>query len=55
MRVIVIKRGEAWIHAPDGKSRIEADDVLFARGPVEGEELLRKLASRTPQGPQTKT
>lgn len=45
MRVIVIKRGEGWIHAPSGNSRIEAGDIIFARGPVDGEESLRALAS----------
>lgn len=47
MRIIAIKRGEAWIHGPDRNSVIEGGDVLFARGPIEGEDSLRKLASGT--------
>lgn len=46
MRIICIKRGEAWIHGPTRETRIEAGDVLFAKGPVEGEDILKQLAGQ---------
>ncbi|MEM3151700.1 MAG: TrkA C-terminal domain-containing protein, partial [Candidatus Bathyarchaeia archaeon] len=44
MRIICIKRGQAWIYGPTGDTRIEAGDILFAKGPIEGEEALKQLA-----------
>mgnify|MGYP001626429428 CR=1 FL=1 len=44
MRIICIKRGQAWIHGPTGDAKIEAGDILFAKGPIEGEEALKQLA-----------
>lgn len=44
MRVIAIKRGEAWIHGPDRDQKIEAGDLLLAKGPIESESQLKKFA-----------
>lgn len=44
MRIICIKRGRAWIYGPTGETKIEAGDILFAKGPIEGEDALKQLA-----------
>jgi uncharacterized protein with PhoU and TrkA domain len=38
MWVIAAKRGIQWIYGPDENTLIKEGDVLFARGPVEGEK-----------------
>ncbi|RLF48105.1 MAG: PhoU family transcriptional regulator [Thermoplasmata archaeon] len=45
MWVIAIKRADHWIYGPDENTKILAGDVLFARGPAEGEEKLRRLCA----------
>lgn len=37
MWVIAIKRGKTWIYGPDENTELKAKDVLFVRGPREGE------------------
>lgn len=44
MRVIAIRRGSKWIFDPSGKTRLEAGDILIARGDPDGEEKLEELA-----------
>ncbi len=44
MRVIAIRRDLDWIYAPDKQTMVMRDDVLFARGPDEGVEILYELA-----------
>lgn len=44
MRVIAIRRGSKWIFNPSGKTRLEAGDILIARGDPDGEEKLEELA-----------
>jgi uncharacterized protein with PhoU and TrkA domain len=43
MWVIAIKRGDSWIYGPDENTKINKSDVLFARGPREGEGEFLKL------------
>ncbi len=43
MWVIAIKRGKTWIYGPDENTEIKNGDVLFARGPTEGEKEFLKL------------
>ena len=45
MRVIAIKRGNRFIFGPDRDTVMEPGDILIVRGPDEGEEYLRDLAS----------
>lgn len=43
MWVTAIKRGKSWIYGPDENTTIRKGDVLFARGPPEGEPELVQL------------
>jgi uncharacterized protein with PhoU and TrkA domain len=43
MWVIAIKRGKTWIYGPDENTSIKVGDVLFARGPREGEKEFLRL------------
>ncbi len=43
MWVTAIKRGNSWIYGPDENTTIKKGDVLFARGPPEGEPELVQL------------
>ncbi len=45
MWVIAIKRGKKWIFGPTENTRIEAGDILLAKGPIEGVPHFRKLCS----------
>ncbi len=42
--VMAIHRDEEWILAPDGGTRLRANDVLITRGPADGAEDLRAWA-----------
>lgn len=44
MSVMAIHRNADWILPPSGGTRLEPDDVLIARGPDDGVELLRSWA-----------
>ncbi len=44
MQVIAIRRGRGWIYDPDRTTRVESDDILIARGPEAGEEILSGMA-----------
>ncbi|MDD3857448.1 MAG: TrkA C-terminal domain-containing protein, partial [Methanoculleus sp.] len=44
MQVIAIRRGRGWIYDPDRTTRVESDDILIARGPEAGEEILSEMA-----------
>ncbi|MBS7643738.1 PhoU family transcriptional regulator [Candidatus Bathyarchaeota archaeon] len=44
MRIVCIKRGENWIYGPNRDTKIMAGDVLFAKGPIEGESSLKSFA-----------
>lgn len=45
MRVIAIKRGNRFIFGPDKFTVMEPGDILIVRGPEDGEEYFRELAS----------
>jgi uncharacterized protein with PhoU and TrkA domain len=45
MVVIAIRHKDKWLYGPDKDTRIEAHDVLFAKGPGDGEKHLKELAS----------
>ncbi|NMA10636.1 potassium transporter peripheral membrane component [Methanoculleus chikugoensis] len=47
MQVIAIRRGKGWIYDPDRTTRVESDDILIARGPEAGEEILSEIAGST--------
>jgi uncharacterized protein with PhoU and TrkA domain len=36
VRVVAVRRGEAWIHNPDRETTLASGDVLICRGPDEG-------------------
>ncbi len=44
MQVIAIRRGKGWIYDPDKNTRVEAGDILIARGPEAGKEILARMA-----------
>ena len=46
MHVIAIKRGNKWITNPKATTRIQAGDLLIAKGSRESEVLLRRLCSK---------
>ena len=43
MWVTAIKRGKSWVYGPDENTTIKKGDVLFTRGPPEGESELLQL------------
>jgi len=45
MRVIAIKRDRRFIFGPDKYTQMLPDDIVIVRGPEDGEEYLRDLAS----------
>jgi len=45
MYVIAIRRGRRYIYGPDRSTPIVAGDTLYARGPEDGEQYLKDLAS----------
>ncbi len=48
MWVIAIKRGDRWLYGPDENTKMMEGDLVFARGPLEGEPLLRELCGIQP-------
>jgi uncharacterized protein with PhoU and TrkA domain len=45
MRVIAIRRGRKWVVGPGPGDKLEAGDVIFARGPPAAEDHLHALCS----------
>jgi len=45
MRVIAIRRGRSWVFAPGKDTGVARGDVLIARGVLEGEKILKGIAS----------
>lgn len=45
MWVVAIKRDKRYIYGPDEDTRLQSGDLLFARGPADGEDYLRDLTS----------
>jgi uncharacterized protein with PhoU and TrkA domain len=45
MMVIAMRHGDRWLYGPDKNTKIDKDDVLFAKGPEDGEKHLIALSS----------
>jgi uncharacterized protein with PhoU and TrkA domain len=45
MHVIAMRHSERWLYGPNKNTMVDASDVLFAKGPEDGEEHLIALAS----------
>jgi len=45
MMVIAIRHGDKWLYGPNKHTRIDPEDILFARGPKDGERHLIDLAT----------
>ena len=45
MYVRAMRHGDRWLYGPDKNTRIDKDDVLFAKGPEDGEKHLINLAT----------
>lgn len=50
MWVIAIKRDKQYLYGPDQNTRVEPDDYLIARGPEDGEEEFKALATSGSSG-----
>lgn len=44
MYIRAMRHGDRWLYGPDKKTRIDPGDILFARGPEDGEKHLMELA-----------
>jgi uncharacterized protein with PhoU and TrkA domain len=44
MRVIAIRRGMGWIYDPEKYTRMKSGDILIAKGPEGGADLLSRMA-----------
>ena len=45
MTVIALRHNKSWLYGPNKKTRIDEGDILFAKGPEDGEKHLLDLAS----------
>jgi len=45
MMVIAMRHDERWLYGPNKNTKIDAEDVLFAKGPEDGEKHLIEIAS----------
>jgi uncharacterized protein with PhoU and TrkA domain len=45
MMVIAMRHGKRWLYGPNKNTRIDSDDVLFAKGPEDGGKHLSDLAN----------
>ena len=44
MNVIAMRHKDNWLYGPNKNTRIDPDDILFAKGPEDGEKHLIELA-----------
>jgi uncharacterized protein with PhoU and TrkA domain len=44
MMVIAMRHENKWLYGPNKKTRIDSHDILFAKGPQDGEQHLIELA-----------
>ena len=44
MMVIAMRHKSRWLYGPNKNTVIDAEDILFAKGPEDGEKHLLKLA-----------
>jgi uncharacterized protein with PhoU and TrkA domain len=45
MHVIAMRHKNKWLYGPNKNTRIDAEDILFAKGPEDGEKHLIELAT----------
>jgi uncharacterized protein with PhoU and TrkA domain len=45
MMVIAMRHGDRWLYGPNKNTKIDPGDILFAKGPEDGEKHLIDLAS----------
>ena len=45
MMVIAMRHGNKWLYGPTKNTSVDADDILFAKGPEDGEKHLINLAA----------
>lgn len=45
MWIIAIKRGKNWIYGPDRDEKLMPNDIIFATGPIEGGDYLKRAAT----------
>ena len=45
MMVIAMRHGDKWLYGPNKNTKIDSGDVLFAKGPEDGEKHLIELAT----------
>ena len=45
MMVIAMRHGNKWLYGPNKNTKIDPEDILYAKGPEDGEEHLKNLAS----------
>jgi len=45
MQIIAMRHNNKWLYGPSKKTKIDADDILFAKGPEDGEKHLIELAA----------
>ena len=44
MMIIAMRHKNKWLYGPNKNTRIDEDDILFAKGPEDGEKHLIELA-----------
>lgn len=47
MMVIAMRHQNKWLYGPNKKTRVDLHDILFAKGPLAGEQHLQELAEGT--------
>jgi uncharacterized protein with PhoU and TrkA domain len=52
MWLLAIKRKNRWIFGPDEHTRIQKNDLLYARGPIEGKQEFVELAEGARELPE---
>lgn len=45
MTIIAMRHQDKWLYGPNKNTKIEADDILFAKGPEDGEKHLIELST----------
>ena len=45
MMVIAMRHGDKWLYGPNKNTKIDSGDILFAKGPEDGEKHLIELAT----------
>ena len=45
MMVIAMRHGDKWLYGPNKNTKIDSGDVLFAKGPEDGEKHIIELAT----------